>query len=475
MYNNNNKNKLKHLDFMILDIVCLFISFSLAHYFRHGVFSYFENRVYNNTVLVIMLLELVITFFYEPFKNVLKRGFIKEARITITFVMLNLLGTTFYLYVTKSGSYNSRLMIAYTYIVYLFLSYSTRILLKKYIQSMSIGSMKSSDKALLVVGNKKTIKNYLKKLTHYNFDSYNISGLCIVDQDMIGESIEGFPVVANKDTILDWSLKGWVDGVFFGIDINKISKELINSLSTAGITMHFSFSEAYSIEGQVQSIDKIGSYTVLTSTNREYTNRQLILKRAMDIIGGLVGSIITLFITLIIGPIIYIKSPGPIFYTSERIGMNGRRFQMYKFRSMILNAESLKEELQKENIVKDGMMFKMKDDPRIIPGIGNFIRKTSLDEFPQFFNVLKGDMSLVGTRPPTPDEWEKYKPEHRMRMSIKPGVTGLWQISGRSSITDFDEVVKLDKEYIDNWDLGYDIKILVKTVLYLFNRKDDAM
>lgn len=472
---NERKNVFKHIDFNLLDILCLVISFCLGNYFRHGHINITNNIVYSNTLLIMVLLEIAITFFYEPFKNVLKRGYIKEVRITITFVVLNLLGTTFYLYVTKSGSYNSRLVLAYTYIMYLFLSFVTRILLKKYIHSRYTGSMKSSGKALLVVGNKNTIKHYLEKLTHYNFDAYSISGLCIVDEDMIGKQMKGFPVVASKATILDWSLREWVDGVFFGMDINEIPRELIDSLSTAGITMHYAFSESYNIEGQVQSIDKIGSYTVLTSTNREYTNRQLLFKRLMDIIGGIVGSLITLLIALIIGPIIYIKSPGPILYTSERIGMNGRRFRMYKFRSMIPNAEALKEDLQTENMIKDGMMFKMKDDPRIIPGIGNFIRKTSLDEFPQFFNVLKGDMSLVGTRPPTPDEWEKYKPEHRMRMSIKPGVTGLWQISGRSSITDFDEVVKLDKEYIDNWDLGYDIKILVKTVLYLFNRKDDAM
>ena len=126
-------------------------------------------------------------------------------------------------------------------------------------------------------------------------------------------------------------------------------------------------------------------------------------------------------------------------------------------------------------LVLYGAYIKIKDDPRVIPGIGTFIRKTSLDEFPQFFNVLKGEMSLVGTRPPTVDEWNKYKLEHRMRMTIKPGVTGLWQISGRSSITDFDEVLKLDKQYIDNWDLALDIKIIFKTILYLFEKHDDAM
>ena len=135
-----------------------------------------------------------------------------------------------------------------------------------------------------------------------------------------------------------------------------------------------------------------------------------------------------------------------------------------------MDAEERKKELMKQNNVKDGMMFKMDDDPRIIKGVGHFIRKTSLDEFPQFWNILKGDMSLVGTRPPTMDEWEKYELHHRKRLAIKPGLTGMWQVSGRSNITDFEEVVRLDTEYIKKWSPGLDIKILLKTVAVVLGK-----
>ena len=201
------------------------------------------------------------------------------------------------------------------------------------------------------------------------------------------------------------------------------------------------------------------------------SNRQIFLKRLMDICGGIVGCIITLILFLFVAPAIYIKSPGPIFFSQIRVGKNGKKFRIYKFRSMYMDAEERKKELMKQNKVKDGMMFKMDHDPRIIKGVGNFIRKTSIDEFPQFFNVLKGDMSLVGTRPPTVDEWEKYNKHHRRRMAIKPGLTGMWQISGRSSITDFDEVVALDTKYIAEWNIGLDIKILFKTVGVIFTGK----
>ena len=209
--------------------------------------------------------------------------------------------------------------------------------------------------------------------------------------------------------------------------------------------------------------------------------QELAIKRGVDILGGLVGCGITGILCLFLGPAIYLKSPGPIFFAQERIGQNGKKFKMYKFRSMYLDAEEAKAALLEQNKIQDGLMFKLDDDPRIIGsekkdkngrprGIGNFIRRTSLDEFPQFFNVLRGDMSLVGWRPATLDEWKKYDLQHRIRASMKPGLTGMWQVSGRSTITDFNEVVRLDREYIENWSTALDIKILVKTVWVVLSR-----
>lgn len=189
---------------------------------------------------------------------------------------------------------------------------------------------------------------------------------------------------------------------------------------------------------------------------------QLFMKRLMDITGSIIGLFITGILFLVLAPVIYIQSPGPIFFLQERVGRNGRKFRMYKFRSMYMGAEERKQELMDQNKM-NGLMFKMDNDPRIIP-IGRFIRKFSIDEFPQFWNVLKGDMSLVGTRPPTVDEFEQYEEHHKVRLSIKPGLTGMWQVNGRSDITDFEEIVQLDNQYIAEWNLRLDLKILFKTV-----------
>ena len=358
-------------------------------------------------------------------------------------------------------------------------------------------------------------------------DYFEYRGLVLSDRDAEGEIIAGIPVVANLSNAADYICRGWVDEVFvYPSHLTDISVQqtaelagvkgfIYDTLNISAITNYkmtreekkdveqgSASSVAILIEqcrqmaipvhirlplsniGSKSFVEKVGSYNVLTTTSYYTSPLQLTLKRLLDLAGGIVGSILTLLIIAIVGPKIKKESPGPILFKQTRIGLNGRKFTCYKIRSMYMDAEERKAELMKQNRVSDGMMFKMDWDPRIIgnkivdgkqvTGIGEYIRSRSLDEFPQFFNVLLNDMSLVGTRPPTEDEWEKYKYHHRARLATKPGITGLWQVSGRSEITDFEEVVKLDTEYIDNWSIGLDLRILLKTIKVVLN-KDGAM
>ena len=206
----------------------------------------------------------------------------------------------------------------------------------------------------------------------------------------------------------------------------------------------------------------------LISHTVELDPDQVLFKRIFDIAGSLVGLTILLLLYPWLALAIKVSSKGPVFFKQVRVGKNGKRFIIYKFRSMSADAEEKKKELEKYNQC-DGAVFKMKDDPRVTQ-IGKIMRKMSLDELPQMINVFKGEMSLVGTRPPTPDEVGKYQKWHHRRISIKPGITGLWQVSGRNKISNFDEIVKLDLKYIDNWSISKDIKIIFKTVLVLFER-----
>ena len=307
---------------------------------------------------------------------------------------------------------------------------------------------------------------------------FQISGVAVtgnMPEDHPTE-IAGIPLVAAGDYVVEYLCREWVDEVFVNLPLQSAQlDDLIRQLNEMGITVHIQLADKLMVGTQRQFVERLGGYTVLTTSINTISTGELFVKRLFDIIGGLVGCVLTGILFLFLAPAIKIQSPGPVFFSQIRVGKNGKKFKLYKFRSMYTDAEERKAQLAAENRVTDGLMFKLDFDPRIIgcrqlpdgtvkKGIGNFIRDWSFDEFPQFWNVLKGDMSLVGTRPPTEDEWVRYELHHRSRLAIKPGITGMWQVSGRSNITDFEKVVELDRYYILNWSLGLDVKILFRTV-----------
>ncbi len=195
------------------------------------------------------------------------------------------------------------------------------------------------------------------------------------------------------------------------------------------------------------------------------------MKRLLDIIGSLIGLLITGVLFIPIAIAIQINDPGPIFFIQTRCGWMGKRFKIWKFRSMCVDAEAKKSQVKNQ---VQGAFFKNENDPRITK-VGRFLRRTSLDELPQFWNVLKGEMSLVGTRPPTPDEVERYEVPEWQRLDVKPGMTGEWQVNGRSTVRSFEDVIRLDLQYQKNWSLVYDLKLIFKTIAILFNRNSGAV
>jgi exopolysaccharide biosynthesis polyprenyl glycosylphosphotransferase len=262
-----------------------------------------------------------------------------------------------------------------------------------------------------------------------------------------------------------------IDEIYFVIPISGVNeiKDYVLVCEEMGITSRILLELSDMTLSRVH-VASLGTFPMLTVHSISLNNLQLYIKRTIDIIGALVG--LTLSSLIWVGAAIAIKldSPGPVFYFQNRVGMNGRVFKLYKFRSMGVNADEQKKELASQNEMSGDLMFKLKNDPRVTK-IGKFLRKTSIDELPQFLNVLKGDMSLVGTRPPTVDEVSHYESYHRRRISIKPGITGMWQVSGRNAITNFDEVVTLDTNYIDKWSVWLDFKIMIKTVFVVFAKR----
>ena len=310
---------------------------------------------------------------------------------------------------------------------------------------------------ILLVTTRARVGRVLNQLSTYEYGY--VSSVCIVDDEPFEAS--NFTVV-TLDNLVTYATRSVVDQVVINLPSeNFLIADFVSQFETMGLPVAVNIAALEFVTNSEKAIQRFGNSSVVNFSTTFYRSSDVALKRMMDIIGSLFGLVICGIVSIFLVPLIK-RDGGPAIFAQDRVGRNGRVFKFYKFRSMRVDAEEIKKDLMSQNQMQGGM-FKIENDPRVTK-IGHFIRKTSLDELPQFWNVLKGDMSLVGTRPPTLDEYMKYTPEQKRRLSFKPGITGLWQISGRSNITNFDDVVKLDVTYLDGWTIWKDIEILIKTV-----------
>ena len=458
-----NKKTFESILVLIVDLCSLIVSMGIAFWIRYGIFyGRFEHgdqiwlllfaiALYG---LIFVLLDFSHHFFrrgmFDEFVNVVKSELIFSAVLIMA------------LFVMHRSADLSRLVFGYQIVINTFMMYAARVIFKQYMVKVYRNSRHSN--RLLVVTSSDQAGDVIENLKEYNEWNRTIAGLVLTDEAKV-EEIGEIPVVAHREDFLNYVIRNDVDEVFIIDDKlmrTPLMNEWVRELEQMGIIVDVNI-DAFdlSVSGK-KSLNRVGKYAAVTFARNLFSTRQMIAKRALDIVGSMVGMIILGIATIFVAPAIKLDSPGPVFFGQTRVGKNGRKFTFYKFRSMYKDAEARKKELRASNEVK-GLMFKMEDDPRITK-VGKFIRKTSIDELPQFWNVLRGDMSLVGTRPPTVDEFEHYEAKHKCRLSMTPGLTGLWQISGRSDIRDFDEVVRLDMQYIDNWSILKDIKILILTV-----------
>ena len=451
---------LKKFGILALDIGCILIALSLAY------FVYPLNTMpMSNYLIILLLLALGYNFVNSQNRNLFARGYLIELKEVIVYNIYLLCGLVLIAFFWKKLETTSRLLTSYFFCFNIMIMYLSRVLVKVLLRRMYNDDPKKTKGILMVVekGQEALLDTFRSGLT------YNVIGILIVDQDQVTGTVDGNKISCTLDKLVNTVVTYQIDDVVFKLpgQGQKALFELITDFEDMGVNCHYALDVPTGAQGNAK-MEMFGEMFMATYTLRTQSTWQLVLKRVMDICGAVVGLILCGIISIFLIPAIKLDSPGPAIFSQIRIGKNGRRFKFYKFRSMYVDAEERKKELMKNNEM-DGLMFKMEDDPRITK-VGKFIRKTSLDEFPQFWNVLIGDMSLVGTRPPTEDEFNKYNGHYKRRLMMTPGITGLWQVSGRSSITDFDEVVKLDLEYIDNWSLLGDIKILFKTVISVIKR-----
>lgn len=475
MYRKKNSEWLKHLDFEILDIICLEIAFMVAYFFRHVGLNFYMAKLYMRLCIVLVVIDIAVLFFTNNYKGIIQRNHWQELiavaqHITVVEFLLLL-----FEYLAQETAILSRTVFLVSWWLAIALCFICRCTWKNFVRKRVMSEKNQASMLLITTENR--LGELAAKLRQKNYREFRIGSVSILDDNAYGKDniIEAnIPIIYGKDTLLEYIRQNVVDEVF--IDVYQDKKqltELTDIFLQMGIVVHVGM--GFLPENLPNAfMDRIGEADAITASINTATGWQLSVKRITDIVGAVVGLAIMGVAFIFVAPIIKRQSSGPVFFKQKRVGKNGRTFYIYKFRSMYMDAEERKKELMAQNEMQ-GFMFKMDNDPRIIgsekgpgKGIGNFIRKTSIDELPQFWNILKGDMSLIGTRPPTVNEYEQYDLHHKIRLSMKPGLTGMWQVSGRSDITDFEEVVRLDTEYIEHWSIGLDLKILFKTIKVVF-------
>lgn len=447
---------------VVIDIIAILVSYGLAYVLRYKTFELF-GQVDVTICLLLVTFCLLYALLLDWNHFIFKRGYFDELIAIIKYVAILLVMQGFSVFLLKQSAWFSRLVFALFGVFTVLFTYIFHLIFKKYMflyYKKSAGSEK-----VLLVTDSSGVNEILEDIKEDGGWSYEIIAVAFADGKVndLPEDMKTCYVIAGMENFEKEVGQLPIDSAFLYLPDAKKSQveELVNVFETMGVDCHYSVADIKR-KSSAQSVGSFAGHMVVTYSNNSIDYRRRLIKRFVDIIGAIIGLLITILLTPFIALAIKLNSRGPIFFKQVRIGKNGRRFKMYKFRSMRVDAEEQKKKLMEQNEMK-GLMFKIEKDPRIT-AVGRFLRKTSLDELPQFFNVLKGDMSLVGTRPPTVDEFEQYSLHYRRRLSITPGLTGMWQVSGRSDIEDFEEVVKLDLNYIDNWSLALDFKILLLTI-----------
>jgi len=454
------KTKIFRIFAVIFDLSLVMAAFLLVL----TAFQSIDLKIFTLNHLSLMLFSGIVWCFFlyqaGAYKSFRTSSFTDSIYIVLKSAFFGLLALSAFFYFLKPASIENNILAMFFIVAALFLCLGRIILVLffKYVRRQGFNY-----RTILLVGFNNRTKKFINIIQQNPDWGFKIIGIVDFEKTKLNQEVSGIKVIGLTTDFADILHNNVVDQVIIIVPRLLIEKaaDLVAFCETEGIDVSlaadfFDLKFARSIHTEIEGFPLLNFET----TSNKFC--QLMFKRFFDIIVSTIGLIALLPFFIIIGILIKSTSRGPVFFKQIRSGLNGRIFFVYKFRSMVEGAESKLKELTEHNEMQ-GPVFKMKNDPRLTP-IGKFLRQSSIDELPQLWNVLMGNMSLVGPRPPLPTEVGKYDNWQRRRLSMRPGITCFWQVKGRNKITDFNEWMRLDLEYIDNWSLFLDLKILLMTV-----------
>ena len=448
----SKREKLQYAYVFFADLLTMAVSVLLAWLITDGLFGVlipYTSTDWLQTLCLLFVAFVVTFFFFDQDKNIVTRSENEEISLSLRFNIAFGLVYAGCMLLAKATMLDSRYFaVTVPAVNAVLLPFSHAILKRLLIRFQRSWGMET------LVGVVTTSDRAERLISEIRKDwSRRVVGVSLLEATpaAISTRVCGVEVKATFDDFMDWIRREALDEVYVDVPMDSGESFIpyLDEMESMGLTVHFRLPLLDRIEEACcdetsaarlsRSLGRCAGGNIVTMGTVELQLRDQIAKRCMDVVGAVIGCIISIPIIAVVAIPLKLESPGPLFFKQKRVGRNGRYFYIHKLRSMYVDAEARKKELMAQNEM-NGLMFKMEDDPRVTK-VGKFIRRTSIDELPQFFDVLRGDMSLVGTRPPTVDEYKQYESHHKRRLSMKPGITGLWQVSGRSDIQDFEEQV----------------------------------
>jgi len=443
-----------------IDLCLVTVAFFLGYLLRNQMDGLYPFHYYLRFLPLILLIWLELLQFFGMYNSLRLRTFPEVTLIVFKSLVVGFILFGSILYILKIQNISRTLMFS------IFVITALLIILKKIIMVIVLRHFRDKGynfRNILLVGTGRRAYNFIKLVEDHREWGLKIIGLMDDDPQKVGESVKGYPVLGTIKDIPQIMHEKVIDELVFvvpGSWLNRIEETFL-ICETEGVRVHVAV-DFYEPRVSRSRLSELHKFPFITFDSTSDKLGQLFIKRLFDVVFSVVALVVFFPLFGLMAVLIKQGSPGPVLFRQERCCLNGRRFILYKFRTMIQDAQERLQEILNQNEVK-GPAFKMENDPRVTP-LGKFLRRFSLDELPQLWNVLKGDMSLIGPRPPLPAEVEQYDAWHRRRLRMRPGLTCLWQVNGRNKITDFNEWAKMDLEYIDHWSLWLDVKIFLKTI-----------